>query len=311
MTLCVVVPVFNEQEVLPLFVQRLTATLDGIAGGPHRMLFVNDGSADQSLAILRDAAAHDCRISVLSLSRNFGHQAAIAAALDYAQGDATVIIDADLQDPPEAIPELVRKFEEGYQVVYAQRVKRKEGIWLRLSYFLFYRLLALLANIDLPLDAGDFGLMSARVVEEIRSLPEHLRYTRGLRRWVGFRQIGMPIERAERKAGESKYSPWGLLRLAADGIFAFSTAPLHAAAVIGSFAVVLSVVFSIYSVVAKFVLHQSPKGFTALTLLITFVSGVNLLFLGIIGAYIARIYEEVKRRPVYIVEQKIGAMVER
>ena len=308
MTLCVVVPVYNEQEVLPLFIQRLAATLDAIPGGPHQMLFVNDGSADQSLAILRDAAAHDRRIGVLSLSRNFGHQAAIAAALDHAQGDATIIIDADLQDPPEAIPEFVKRFEEGYHVVYAQRVKRKEGLWLRLSYFLFYRLLALLANIDLPLDAGDFGLMSARVVEEIRSLPEHLRYTRGLRRWVGFRQIGIPIERAERKAGESKYTPWGLLRLAADGIFAFSTAPLHAAAVIGSFAVVLSIVFSIYSVVAKFVLHQSPKGFTALTLLITFVSGVNLLFLGIIGAYIARIYEEVKRRPVYIVEQKLGLL---
>ncbi|MFL6300926.1 MAG: glycosyltransferase family 2 protein [Terriglobales bacterium] len=311
MTLCVVVPVYNEQEVLPLFVQRLTATLDGIAGGPHQMLFVNDGSADQSLAILREAAARDPRVSVLSLSRNFGHQAAIAAALDHAKGDATIILDADLQDPPEAITEFVRKFEEGYHVVYAQRVKRKEGIWLRVSYFLFYRMLAMLADIDLPLDAGDFGLMSARVVEEIRSLPEHLRYTRGLRRWVGFKQIGIPIERAERKAGESKYSPFGLLRLAADGIFAFSTAPLHAAAVIGSFAVVLSAVFAIYSVVAKFVLHQSPKGFTALTLLITFVSGVNLLFLGIIGAYIARIYEEVKRRPVYIVEHKIGAMVER
>jgi polyisoprenyl-phosphate glycosyltransferase len=308
MTLCVVVPVYNEQEVLPLFIQRLAATLDGISGGPHQMLFVNDGSADQSLAILRDAATRDGRIGVLSLSRNFGHQAAIAAALDHAMGEATVIIDADLQDPPEAIPEFVKKFDEGYHVVYAQRVKRKEGIWLRLSYFLFYRLLALLANIDLPLDAGDFGLMSARVVEEIRSLPEHLRYTRGLRRWVGFRQIGIPIERAERKAGESKYTPWGLLRLAADGIFAFSTAPLHAAAVIGSFAVVLSIVFSIYSVVAKFVLHQSPRGFTALTLLITFVSGVNLLFLGIIGAYIARIYEEVKRRPVYIVEQKLGLL---
>jgi polyisoprenyl-phosphate glycosyltransferase len=311
MTLCVVVPVYNEQEVLPLFVQRLTATLDGIAGGPHQMLFVNDGSADQSLAVLREAAARDPRVSVLSLSRNFGHQAAIAAALDHAKGDATIILDADLQDPPEAITEFVRKFEEGYHVVYAQRVKRKEGIWLRVSYFLFYRMLAMLADIDLPLDAGDFGLMSARVVEEIRSLPEHLRYTRGLRRWVGFKQIGIPIERAERKAGESKYSPFGLLRLAADGIFAFSTAPLHAAAVIGSFAVVLSAVFAIYSVVAKFVLHQSPKGFTALTLLITFVSGVNLLFLGIIGAYIARIYEEVKRRPVYIVEHKIGAMVER
>ena len=310
MKICVAVPVYNEEEVLPEFLSRTRQALSKLEGGPHRMLFIDDGSSDATMRILREAATRDPDIAVISLSRNFGHQAAITAALDHCSGEATVIMDADLQDPPESISTFVEKWKEGYDVVYAQRVKRKESLWLRLCYFSFYRIISLLATIDLPLDAGDFGLMSERVVKQLRGLPEHVRYTRGLRRWVGFRQIGIQIERSERQAGESKYSPFRLLKLAADGLLAFSSAPLHAASLVGFIAVCISGGFAFYSVVAKFLLGQSPKGFTALTLLITFLSGVNLMFLGVIGAYIARIYEEVKARPVYVVETKLGALFE-
>ena len=308
MKICVAVPVYNEEDVLPEFLARTGQVLDKLGIGPHQMLFIDDGSSDATLRILRDAAERDPRVAVISLSRNFGHQAAITAALDHANGDATVIMDADLQDPPEAIATFVAKWNEGFDVVYAQRVNRKESLWLRFCYFSFYRILSLLATIDLPLDAGDFGLMSMRVVQQLRSLPEHVRYTRGLRRWVGFRQIGIAIERSERHAGESKYSPFRLFKLASDGILAFSSAPLHAASLVGFIAVCLSAAFALYSIIAKFLPGQSPKGFTALTVLITFLSGVNLMFLGVIGAYIARIYEEVKGRPVYVVAEKSGSL---
>jgi dolichol-phosphate mannosyltransferase len=311
MKLCVVVPVYNEQAVLPEFLRRVGVSLQRLEMGPHQLLFVDDGSTDATLEILREAAAHDPRVAVLSLSRNFGHQAAITAALDHVRADATVIMDADLQDPPEKIAEFIQKWKEGYDVVYARRIKRKESWWFRLSYFVFYRLLSALSNVELPIDVGDFGLMSARVVEEVRKMPEHLRFTRGLRAWVGFRQAAIPIERSERQAGDSKYTPLRLFRLAADGIFAFSSAPLHAASVLGLIAVCLSSAFAIYSILAKWLFHQSPKGFTALTVLITFVSGVNLMFLGVIGAYVGRIYEEVKARPVYIIDKKLGALFER
>src|SRR4051812_1582779 len=311
MKICVAVPVYNEEEVLPEFLSRTRQALSNLEGGPHRMLFIDDGSSDATMRILREASTRDPNVAVISLSRNFGHQAAITAALDHAAGDATVIMDADLQDPPESIATFIEKWKEGYDVVYAQRVKRKESLWLRLCYFSFYRIISLLATIDLPLDAGDFGLMSERVVKQLRGLPEHVRYTRGLRRWVGFRQIGIQIERSERQAGESKYSPFRLLKLAAHGLLAFSSAPLHAASVVGLIVICLSAAFVAYNIFAKFFLGQVPKGFTAIIVMITFLSGVNLMFLGVIGAYIARIYDEVKARPVYVVETKLGSLFDR
>jgi polyisoprenyl-phosphate glycosyltransferase len=216
-----------------------------------------------------------------------------------------VLMDGDLQDPPEAIPTLLDAYRQGYDVVFVQRVNRKEAWWLRACYHGFYRLLAALSSIHLPLDAGDFGLMSRRVVEEIRRMPEHHRYLRGLRTWVGFRQIGIPIERSARRAGRTKYSPLKLLKLASDGIFAFSIVPLRAAALVGAMATGFSVLFSLYSLYAKFWLH-SPQGFTALILAVTFLSGVNLFFLGIIGEYVGRIYEEAKARPHYVVREVIS-----
>lgn len=302
----VAVPLYNEEATVPELLRRLRAALDALPGGPHEVVFVDDGSGDRTLELLAAAATEDPRIVVVSLSRNFGHQAALTAGLDYVTGDVTVLMDGDLQDPPEAIPELLARYREGFDVVYTQRVRRKERWWLRLSYYLFYRLLAGIANLRLPLDSGDFALLSARVVAELRGAPEYHRYLRGLRTWVGFRQTAAPVEREERFSGSSKYSFTKLLGLALNGIFAFSIVPLRLAAVLGATAIVLSSAFGLYALYAKLVLARSPQGFTALTLIIVFLSGVNLLFLGVIGEYVGRVYEQVKARPVYIVARVIG-----
>ncbi len=299
------IPVCNEEVVVPELLRRTTAILDQIPGGPHEIVVVDDGSSDRTLQLLEEAAEKDPRLVVIALSRNFGHQTALAAALDHVSGDVTVMLDGDLQDPPEAIPTLLNYYQQGYDVVYVQRVNRKESWWLRACYYIFYRLLAALSSIQLPLDAGDFGLISRRVVEEVRRMPEHHRYLRGLRTWVGFRQIGIPIERAARQAGRRKYGPLKLLKLAADGLFAFSIVPLRAAALLGATAIALSGLYSLYAIYVKFWRH-SPQGFTALIVAITFLSGVNLFFLGIIGEYVGRVYEEAKGRPHYVIREIIS-----
>jgi|SRR5208283_3469278 len=304
--LSVAIPIHNEESVLPELLQRLHGVLDSVAGGPHEIVFVDDGSTDRTFEILEAAAKEDRRIVVLSLSRNFGHQAAITAALDHVTGDATVVMDGDLQDVPEAIPQFVEKHREGYDVVYAQRVRRKEPWLLRICYFVFYRIMARLSDIRLPVDSGDFGLMSRRVIDELRRMPEHHRYLRGMRSWAGFRQAGIAVERAERHSGRSKYSLMGLMKLAFDGIFAFSIVPIRAAALFGAFVMFLSILYVIYAIYVKFVLRISPQGFTALIVAITFFSGVLLFFLGVIGEYVGRIYEETKARPQYIVGRSVG-----
>jgi glycosyltransferase involved in cell wall biosynthesis len=302
----VAIPVYNEAQVLPALLSRLRAVLAGIPGGPHQMVLVDDGSSDATVELLEAEARQDSRILVVALSRNFGHQTALTAALDHVTGDVTVVMDADLQDPPEAIPVFLGEYAKGFDVVYAKRVDRKEGLLLQLSYFLFYRLIAKLSAIDLPLDAGDFGLMSSRVVEQLRRAPEHHRYLRGLRRWVGFRQTGVVVERSARAAGTSKYSPAKLLKLAFDGIFAFSIVPLRAATILGALAVAASCLFGLYSLYVKLFRDQSPRGFTAVVLAVIFLSGLQLVFLGVIGEYVGRVYEEVKGRPLYIVDRVIG-----
>lgn len=305
MQLSIAIPVHNEESVLPELLSRTKAILDSVPGGPHEIIFVDDGSTDRSVAILTEAAQSDPRIVVVCFSRNFGHQAAISAAIDHVSGDAVVIMDGDLQDTPETIPSFLERFYEGYDVVYAQRIKRKEPFWLRASYYLFYRMIASLSDIRLPLDSGDFSLMSRRVVDHLRQMPEHQRYIRGLRTWVGYKQTGIPVERAERHSGRTKYSTLRLLKLASDGIFAFSIVPLRAATVLGSLGILAALLFSAYSIYAKFFLNQSPRGFTALTILVTLLSGFILLFLGLIGEYVGRIYEEVKARPNYLIAKVI------
>jgi glycosyltransferase involved in cell wall biosynthesis len=298
------IPVYNEEAVVPELLQRTTKVLNQLPGGPHEIVFVDDGSSDRTAELLESSAKNDSRLVVVALSRNFGHQTALAAALDHVSGDVAVLMDGDLQDPPESIPLLLEGYEHGYDVVYVRRVNRKEAWWLRACYWLFYRLVATLSPDQLPLDAGDFGLISRRAIEEIRKMPEHHRYLRGLRSWVGFKQIGIPLERSARHAGRTKYSALRLLKLASDGIFAFSIVPLRAASILGAGAIGLSSLFSLYSLYAKFWLH-SPQGFTALILVITFLSGINLFFLGIIGEYVGRVYEETKARPHYVVDRVV------
>jgi glycosyltransferase involved in cell wall biosynthesis len=307
--LSVAIPVYNEERVLPQLHQRLSAVLDAIPGGPHEIVFVDDGSRDGSLEWLEALARVDPRVKVVTLSRNFGHQAAISAALDHVTGDVVVIMDADLQDTPETIPRFLEKHAEGFDVVYAVRHERKEGLLLRTCYAGFYRVIKSLADIDLPLGAGDFALLSRRVVDQLRKSEERHRYLRGLRTWVGFPQTGILVEREARAAGESKYTPQKLLKLAFDGIFSFSTAPLRAATVLGAATIMASLAFAAFTLYERIVYGHNPAGFTALVVGITFLSGVQLLFLGVIGEYVGRVYEEVKRRPHYLVDRVITAEV--
>jgi len=308
--LSVAVPIHNEESVLPELLKRLRSILDKTRGGPHEIVIVDDGSTDRSFAILEQASRRDPRILVLSLSRNFGHQSAISAALHNVSGDATLVMDGDLQDVPETIPQFVEKYHEGCDVVYAQRIRRKEPWPLRFCYFVFYRLMAILSDIHLPLDSGDFGLMSRRVVEELCRMPEHHRYLRGMRSWVGFRQTGIPIERAERHSGNSKYNIARLVKLAADGIFAFSIVPIRAAALLGALAMLISMIYAGYAVYLKLFSQRTPQGFMGLLVTMIFLSGMILFFLGMIGEFVGRIYEETKGRPQYIIARRAGRFVD-
>jgi polyisoprenyl-phosphate glycosyltransferase len=302
----VAIALYNEEEVLPELLARLTAVLDDLPGGPHEMVLVDDGSSDRTWERLSSAAAADPRIVGISLSRNFGHQAALSAALDNITGDVVIVMDGDLQDRPEEIPRFLEGYTEGFDVVYATRVGRQERWLLRACYFLFYRLMALVADLRMPLDSGDFALLSRRVVDRINALPERNRYLRGLRTWIGFQQTGIPVKRDARAAGKPAYTVGKLIKLALDGLFAFSVAPLRAAAVIGGFATAGASVFAAYSIFIRVFLGQSPQGFTALIVAITFFSGVQLMFLGLIGEYVGRVYDEAKGRPHYVVSTVVG-----
>ena len=306
MRLTVGIPVFNEQEVIPELRTRLMTVLDGIPGGPHEVVFVDDGSTDQSRRLLEEAARTDSRIRVVTLSRNFGHQAALGAALDHATGDAVVLMDADLQDQPETIPEFVRHYTAGADVVFARRTSREESWMLRAMYRLFYRLISALSDTKLPLDSGDFALLGQPVVAALRRLPERERYLRGLRAWVGFHQVGIDVPRRARAAGRPKYTTWKLIKLAVDGICSFSIVPLRAASVTGLVAIAASIAFALYAVYVRIAVGQVPAGFTASLLIMIFLSGIQLLFLGIIGEYLGRVYGEAKGRPPYVVAKITG-----
>lgn len=300
-------PLFNEEQGVPELVRRIGDVLRMLPGGPHEMLFIDDGSSDRTFELLSEAARRDPRIVVISLSRNFGHQAALSAAIDHVTGDLVVLMDGDMQDPPEAIPSFLEEQKKGFDVVFARRVRRKEGWLLRLSYFAFYRLIAAVSNVRLPLDSGDFALLSRRVVDNLRAIPEHHRYLRGLRTWVGFRQTGLPIERSERAAGRSKYGAIKLIRLALDGIFAFSMAPLRAASLLGLATIAGSLLYAAYAIFVKLFEGRSPTGFTALIVALALLSGVQLLVLGVIGEYLGRVYDEAKGRPLYVVGRIVSS----
>lgn len=302
----VVIPIFDEEAVLPELIRRVLGVLDEVPGGPHELLFVDDGSRDDTWRLIEESAHRDGRVRGISLSRNFGHQTALTAGLDASDGEVTVLMDGDLQDPPELIPQMLTLHAAGNDVVYVRREARQEGVLLRSAYWAFYRLQRALVPLAIPLDAGDFGLLSRRVVAEIRRTREAHRFLRGLRTWVGFRQAEIRTPRAARAGGQSKYTLRRLLRLALDGVFAFSVLPLRAASAFGCLSMTLAIVFVLYAIYARLFLGQSPQGFTALIAIVVFLAGAQLMFAGIIGEYVGRIYEEVKGRPLYVIDRRTG-----
>ncbi len=307
--LSVVLPCYNEEEVLSRTHERILETLGTGSDFTLELVYVNDGSSDGTEEILFSMAEGDARVNVISLSRNFGHQSAVCAGLEHASGDVVAVIDADLQDPPEVILEMLGEWRRGYDVVYAVRAQRKESFFKRFAYATFYQVYRVLANVPVPLDAGDFSIMDRRVVDVINSLPEKNRFVRGLRAWVGFRQKGLTYERAPRAAGAPKYTFWKLVKLAMDGIFNFSTVPLTVIFLIGvavSFAAALGIIIYFVAWMGDFtILGRSPKeapGFTTLILALFFLSGFQLVSVGILGEYLGRIYQETKIRPTYVVK---------
>ena len=303
--LSVVVPVFDEAGLIPVLVDRLARTLDAL-GAEAEVILVDDGSGDGTPAAIARAHDSDPRFLGLSLSRNFGHQLAITAGLAHARGRAVVVMDGDLQDPPEAIGPLWAKLREGYDVVYAVRASRPEGPLKRLAYRLFYRLLNRLGAVEIPRDAGDFGVMSRRVVDLLNGMPERTRFVRGLRAWVGFRQTGIPVDRAPRHAGRPKFTLGKLVGLAVDGVVGFSDAPLRLAGGLGAAGSVASAL----AVAAGVALGASGAGWPPAWFwvggMLGVSAGVQLLFLAVLGEYVGRILQEVHGRPLYVVRRRIG-----
>jgi polyisoprenyl-phosphate glycosyltransferase len=307
--LSVIVPCYNEEAVIRGTYDRICEVL-GSNEFRLQIVFINDGSEDGTGQILEEISVSDPRVKIVTLARNFGHQPAVSAALANADGDAVAVIDADLQDPPEVILEMIDRWREGFDVVYGIRTKRKEAIWKRLCYSAFYRIFKWVSDIDAPLDAGDFSLIDKQVLLQVNSLPEKNRFFRGLRVWVGFKQTGICYERQPRAAGKTKYPILRLLRLAADGVFNFSTVPLTIVFVLGLFMAIVSITAAFAVFIAR--IFDIPwlgghlrdaQGFTSIILTVLLIGGIQLICTGILGEYIGRIYQEVKSRPPYIVRQ--------
>ena len=308
--LSLVLPIFNEEAIIPELDRRLRAFLADVGSGvgeSWEVIFVNDGSKDRSLAMLRDLAAAEPRYKVLSLARNFGHQMAITAGLDRASGEAVVVMDADLQDPPEVVKQMVARWREGFDVVFGVRSRRHgESAFKRLTAAVFYRMLrGMLGDASIPVDAGDFRLMSRPVVLTLRALRERHRFVRGLVWWVGFRQTGVTYERPARFAGETKWPLRKMLRFAIDGITSFSTVPLRMATWLGLMAGLVAMGGVGWALYSKF-FGGVVRGWTTIMIMVGLGSSAQLLMTGILGEYVGRIYEEVKRRPLYVVETEVN-----
>lgn len=308
-TISIVVPVYYEEELIEEFYSRVRRVMDGLRPRYEtELIFINDGSKDRSLELLLDLTRKDRRVRILDLSRNFGHQRAITAGIDHADGDAVVIIDSDLQDPPEVIPEMIKKWEEGFDVVGGTRLKRKgETAFKLLTARIFYRLLNSLSEIPLPLDTGDFRLMDRKVVRVIRTMKEEGRYVRGLIVWAGFKQSTVAYHRDARFAGETKYSFKRMLGLALDAITSFSEKPLMLAMQMGLLITACSFLGMLYLLLSRILYPQSVvAGWTSLLVAILFVGGVQILGVGILGVYIGRIYREARDRPLYVIQDAYG-----
>lgn len=301
--LSIVMPCHNEAEALPDTYARTTALGRSLAadGLKYEIVFVNDGSTDATSALLDGFAASDPNVKAVHLTRNFGHQAAVTAGLTVAGGDAVAIMDADLQDPPEVLPRFIEQWRNGYQVVYAIRRKRKEWLGKRVAYWAFYRMLAAISEIDMPLDSGDFCLMDRSAIDLLNSLPERQRFVRGLRTWIGLKQTGVEYERAARHAGTPSYDLRALFKLAGDGLVSFSVVPLRLATRMGIFGVVAAVGLAGWVIISTMMGIESPRGWASLACLVLMVSSIQMILLGILGEYLARIFLEVKGRPPYLI----------
>lgn len=305
--LTVIVPCFNEEPVIEETHRRLTEFFHKHLPISYEIIYVNDGSRDRTLEILRQIAHHDSNVRVLGFARNFGHQMAVTAGIDAASGQAAVLIDADLQDPPEAILDMYKKWKEGYHVAYGQRTEREgESAFKLVTAKLFYRLINKLSDVEIPVDTGDFRLMDRKVIESIKQMPEQDRFLRGMISWVGFRQIAIPYRRAARFAGESKYPFFKMLKFAIDGIVSFSTTPLRIVMWIGIYTVLFSLLGIGYALVLRLFTTNFVAGWTLLFIAMLFLGGVQMISLGIIGEYVGRVYREVKGRPLYLINERIG-----
>ena len=305
--LSVVVPCFDEEAVVRETHSRLTAVLGEVPDLDFELVYVDDGSHDTTLDILRLLQAEDARVRVIGLSRNFGHEIATSAGLAEASGDAVAVIDADLQDPPEVLLQMLERWREGVDVAYGVRSAREgETIFRRWTAAAFYRLLDRLADVSIPLDTGDFRLMDRKVVDAFLAMPERSRFVRGMVAWVGFRQEPIRYRRAARAAGETKYSPGKLLRLAVDSIVSFSLVPLRLAVWLGFFAAALALLGVAYGFAVRLITNTWIPGWAALFVAILFLGGVQLMLIGVLGEYVGRIYGEVKRRPLYFVKERLG-----
>lgn len=299
-----VIPVYNEESTIPALYQRVSAImaeLDDLA----ELILINDGSRDRTLDLLRELHERDERVVYLSLARNFGHQIAVTAGLNYVRGKVIIVMDADLQDPPELIPDLIALWQQGYQVVYAQRTKRvKEGWFKRFCAYAFYRVLKQLADVDIPTDTGDFCLMDRQVVNLLNQMPERNRYIRGLRSWVGFRQTALKFDRDSRFAGDVKYTFAKSFGLAINGLVSFSSIPLKLSTYLGLFSALIALIMAVLVFYWRFFTpHSTLTGFATIAIAIFFLGAVQLISIGILGEYIGRIYEEVKGRPLYTLSE--------
>jgi dolichol-phosphate mannosyltransferase len=302
----IVIPVYNEAANIPELYRRLSDVMAEL--GDTELVFIDDGSRDNSLLLIRQLHEQDRRVCYLSFARNFGHQVAVTAGLNFAGGQAVIVIDSDLQDPPELIPELVQRWNQGYQVVYAQRTQRQREHWFkRLTAYWFYRILRRLADVDIPSDTGDFCLMDRRVVDLLNTMPERNRYIRGLRAWVGFRQTAVLFERAPRYAGSVKYTFGKSLALAINSLVGFSKVPLRLSTYLGLASAVISLLMSLLVLYWRLFAPNSPlAGYTIITVVVFFLGAVQLISIGILGEYIGRIYEEIKGRPLYTLAEVGG-----
>jgi len=305
-SLAIVIPCFNEEGTLRETHRRVSEAIGRIVTA-FEIVYVDDGSRDGTPSLLRELQREDPRVRVVTLSRNFGHQCAVTAGLAHAEGDAVVIMDADLQDPPEVVEEMVRRWQEGYHVVYGVRTDREgETRFKLLTARLFYRLMQWLSDTDIPLDTGDFRLLDRRVVDAILAMPEKDRFLRGMVSWAGFSQIGVPYRRAARFAGTTKYPFTKMLRFAIDGILSFSIKPLRLSTLLGFTSAGLAVLLMVYALVLRLFTHDWVAGWTALIVTVLFLGGAQLISLGIIGEYVGRLYGEAKRRPLYLVREHLA-----